>query len=65
MTTRFFYQGDKLVTLAEANGGRTILRGNDIPLVEHTNGDSSATQLLATDLQKSVLASSEPESKTV
>ncbi|WP_028694215.1 hypothetical protein [Pseudomonas cremoricolorata] len=56
-TTRFFYQGDKLVTLAQPGGDRSIFRGNQLPLAEQSQDDAQPTQLLGTDIQQSVLIS--------
>ncbi|AIR90976.1 hypothetical protein [Pseudomonas cremoricolorata] len=56
-TTRFFYQGDKLVTLAQPGDNRTIFRGNELPLAEQSPDNAEPAQLLGIDIQQSVLIS--------
>lgn len=56
-TTLFFYQGDKLVTLSQSTGSRSIFRGNQLPLAEQPQGDNKPVQLLGIDIQQSVLIS--------
>ncbi|MEB6588614.1 hypothetical protein MXM82_05605 [Pseudomonas asiatica] len=54
-TTRFFYQGDKLVTVEQGAKQRAIFRTAEQPLAELSTYDTQTGGLLATDQMGSVL----------
>ena len=52
--TRFFYQGDKLVTIQTDEQQHSILRYGDIPLAEVRDGQNAQGGILVTDEKGSV-----------
>ncbi|MDZ5602800.1 hypothetical protein SJI00_08440 [Pseudomonas sp. RP23018S] len=59
-TLHFFYQGDQLSSLVQPGANRAILRSQGMPLAEVSLTDEGpASQLLATDLQQSVLGTAD------
>ncbi|WP_296268134.1 hypothetical protein [Pseudomonas sp. UBA6562] len=56
VSTQFFYQNDKLISLVQPGANRTLFRGEGVPLAELApDDDSGNVQLLVTDQQQSVL----------
>lgn len=59
--SRFFYQGDKLITVMQDDQHRAIFRAAEHPLAELSTDDTQTGGLLATDDKGSVLVVQSPD----